>query len=245
MTIKKVLGILCASLAMPILSAQTPLIIPKIEIEPRLDGNLSEPVWDALDAIPLVMLNPNAGSKPSERSEFKIACTDKYLFFAAFNYDSEPEKIQSTSKRRDDLELNNDWCGLMIDSYNDKENALDFSTTPVGLRLDMQLINDGVGDFPANADWNVIWDVETKKTNEGWFAEFRIPLSSLRYQEIDGKVTVGLGVFRYIARKSEWILELGQGFPLPGGYPSFHWNDQSVVFFTLHPGRIPAKFRVE
>ena len=64
--------------------------------------------------------------------------------------------------------------------YNDKENALTFSTNPASLRLDMQLLNDGEGLMPFNRDWNALWEVETEITEEGWFAEFRIPLSSLR-----------------------------------------------------------------
>jgi len=186
------------------LQAQEVFQIPRIDQEPHLDGNLNEQVWETLQASSLFMLNPNDEAPPSEQSEFKIAFSDKYLYVAIYNFDTEAEKIQSTSKRRDEMALSNDWCGISLDTYLDKENALDFATTPAGLRLDMQIENDGDGDFPVNPDWNVVWDVETKITNEGWFAEFRIPLSSLRYQVIDGKVTMGLAIFRYIARKSEW-----------------------------------------
>ena len=91
----------------------------------------------------------------------------------------------------------------MLDVYLDGENALNFSTTPASLRLDMQIINDGEGEFPANPDWNALWDVETTINDDGWVAEFRIPLSSLRYQVTEGKVVMKMAVFRYIARNSE------------------------------------------
>ena len=183
--------------------AQTVVSIQKITTEPVLDGDPFEESWEDVEERTLFMLNPNDEMPPSERTSFKIAYSDKYLFVAGFLYDSEPNNIQSTSKRRDDMQLNNDWFGFSIDTYYDKENGLDFSTTPVGLRLDMQIFNDGQGDFPVNPDWNVMWDVETSITDQGWFAEFRIPLSSLRYQVIDGKVTMGFAAFRFIARKSE------------------------------------------
>jgi hypothetical protein len=185
-------------------NAQAAVSIQKIGSEPYLDGNPFEQSWEDVEERPLFMLNPYDELPPSERTSFKIAYSEKYLFVAGFLYDSAPDKIQSTSKRRDDMQLNNDWFGFSLDTYFDKENALDFSTTPVGLRLDMQIFNDGQGDFPVNPDWNVIWDVKTSITDKGWFAEFRIPLSSLRYQVVDGKVTMGLAAFRYIARESEW-----------------------------------------
>jgi hypothetical protein len=185
--------------------AQSTLHIPKLNgEEPKLDGDLFEDVWNNLEFTELHMINPYDDRAPSERSYFKIAYSDKYLYFASFNYDSTPELIQSTSKKRDELQLNNDWCGILLDSYNDNENALSFCTTPAALRLDYQVINDGEGDFPANIDWNAIWEVETMKTEEGWFAEFRIPLSTLRYQLIDDKVVLWFSAFRFIARKSEW-----------------------------------------
>ncbi|MBN1133122.1 MAG: carbohydrate binding family 9 domain-containing protein [Bacteroidales bacterium] len=185
------------------LLAQEPLIIPKMTLDPELDGNLSEPAWDDLTAIPLVMHSPVAGNVPTERSEFKLGYTDQYFYFAAYNYDSEPDKIQSTSKKRDEMNLNNDFCAISLDTYSDHENALSFCTNPAGARLDMQIMNDGKGAWPVNEDWNAIWEVEIRENEKGWFAEFRIPLSTLRYQVIDGKVEMGLSVFRYVARYSE------------------------------------------
>ena len=197
----KYIGILIVFLLLHLkenLDAQPAIGIQKIFSEPVLDGNPFETAWENIEERSLYMLNPNAGFPPSERTEFKIAYSDKFLFVAGFLYDAQPDKIQSTSKRRDDMQLNNDFFGISLDSYYDKENGLNFSTTPAGIRLDMQILNDGDGDSPFNRDWNVIWDVETTVTDQGWFAELRIPLSSLRYQDIDGKVIMGMVVFRYL-----------------------------------------------
>ncbi|MEN8157313.1 MAG: DUF5916 domain-containing protein [Bacteroidota bacterium] len=200
-----VLVLIGTALAGPLdLMAQDPMVISRLSDEPELDGNLFEPAWEQMEAHSLIMCLPNSGQPVTERSVFKIGYTDKHLYFAAYNYDREPEKIQSFSKIRDEMQLNNDWCGLMLDVYNDYENALTFFTSPAAVRLDMQILNDGEGVFPVNRDWNALWEVETKTTEEGWFAEFRIPLSTLRYQVKDDKVTMGLAAGRYVARYSEW-----------------------------------------
>jgi len=184
--------------------AQHPLVIEKLGSEPRLDGNLTEPAWDSAAAYTMIMLNPIAGNTPSQKTDFKIGYTDKYLFIGGYMYDTEPAMIRATSKKRDDMSLSNDWFGIGFDTYNDNENALFFATSPAGLRLDGQVFNDGQDDFPIQRDWNTVWDVKTQVTDQGWFAEIQIPLSSLRYTIADGKVNMGLSAFRYISRVAEW-----------------------------------------
>ncbi len=58
--------------------------------------------------------------------------------------------------------------------------------------------------FPINVSWNTFWDVATKRNADGWFAEMRIPLSSLRFQTEAGRVEMGLILVRIIARNFEF-----------------------------------------
>lgn len=170
-----------------------------------VDGPSFEPAWAGIEPLPVVVFSPNAGAAPSERTEILVAYDDDFLYVAGRLYDREPDKIQATSKKRDDMKLSNDWVGVTIDTFHDHENGLAFFTTPAGLRLDMTVFNDGVGDFPVNQDWNTFWDVRTALDDKGWFAEMRIPLSSLRFQTVGGRVVMGLIVWRFIARKNEII----------------------------------------
>jgi hypothetical protein len=186
------------------LFSQDPFIIEHLKTEPLMDGNLYEPAWDSVKAYSMIMLNPIAGNPASQRTDFKIGYSDKYLYVAGFMYDTEPGMIRAVTKKRDDMGLSNDWFGINLDVYNDNENALFFSTTPAALRLDGQIFNDGQGDFPVEQNWNTLWDVKSLVTDRGWFAEMQIPLSSLRYTITDGKVVMGFGAFRYISRLAEW-----------------------------------------
>ncbi len=186
--------------------AQTRYKIKHISSSIELDGIINEVIWQTIKPLPVIMQEPNFGRQPSEKTEIRIAYNDDYLFIAASCYDSEPDKIQSPSKKRDEMNLNNDWFGIIIDTFNDKENALAFFTTPAGLRLDMIVFNDAEGNFPLNSSWNTFWDVATVTDDEGWHAEMRIPFSSLRFQTIDGNVVMGLITWRWIARKYEVVL---------------------------------------
>ncbi|MCG8467242.1 MAG: DUF5916 domain-containing protein, partial [Gemmatimonadetes bacterium] len=92
------------------------------------------------------------------------------------------------------------------DSYNDYETALAFSANPNGARSDRSIANDAqfvLGQPTFNRDWNAHWDLATHRTEEGWFAEMRIPFSSLGFQAEEDGVTMGMSVYRSIGRKNE------------------------------------------
>ena len=167
------------------------------------------------------MHTPDFGKTPTEKTEIFIAYDNEYLYVAGRLYDREPSKIMASSKKRDDLAPTNDWFGVVIDTFNDKENGLCFFTSPTGLRLDMTVANDAQTDspdgVPMNISWNTFWDVVTVRNERGWFAEFRIPFSSLRFQDKDGDVVMGLIAWRWIARKNETII-------FPAFPPNWNWS---------------------
>ena len=182
------------------------LIIPRINGPVTLDGLSDEPAWEGIEPLPVVIHTPNFGNEPTEQTEILVAYDNNYLYVAGRLYDSEPLKILNTSKKRDSMSSTNDWFGIIIDSFNDKENALGFFTVPSGLRWDATAFNDAQGDFPINPSWNTFWDVKTIINNEGWFVEFRIPFSSLRFQDKNGRVIMGIISWRYIAHKNERVI---------------------------------------
>jgi len=185
------------------------VIISRIDKEIVFDGLPFENVWEEVEPLPMVMFQPDFGSEPTEITEIRLFYNDKYLYVSGRFYDKDPSKIKSNTKKRDDLSGNSDGFGVILDSFNDNENALCFSTTPAGIRSDMSIFNDAVGHMnhmPFNMTWNTFWDVETAINEEGWFAEIRIPISSLRFQDVNGITTMGLIVWRFIPHKNETIM---------------------------------------
>ncbi|MGD2091004.1 MAG: DUF5916 domain-containing protein [Candidatus Aminicenantes bacterium] len=198
----------------------TRYIVPRIGGKVKFDGLSNEAAWKGIKPLPAVMQIPHFGNPPSQETEFLLAYDDEYLYLAGRLYESDPAKIQGASKKRDTFRANNDQFGIIIDSFNDKENALYFFTTPTGLRTDMAIANDAQGDDPLNISWNTFWDVKTVVNRQGWFAEIRIPFSSLRFLDQDGQVVMGITIFRWIARNYEMVI-----------YPAFpqSWGPLSWV----------------
>jgi len=214
------------------------LIIKRTSGPIELDGLSNEEAWKQIEPLPVIMQVPDFGIEPTEKTEILVTYNDNYLYVAGRLFDSEPDKIQYPSMKRDEMNVNNDWFGLILDTFNDNENAMAFFTTPSGLRMDLSVFNDAVGGFPLNVTWNTFWDVKTVRNDEGWFVEMRIPLSSLRYQAINDQIVMGLIAWRWIARKSEAIIY--PAIPYKWGWWSRFKPSQAgnVVFMNLqekHP----------
>jgi len=189
-------------------NANGPLPLVRLKGEVKLDGLTDEPAWRDVTPLPMSVLLPTFGIPCSERTEILVGYDDDFFYVAGRLYDSEAHKIKSTSKKRDASNMNQEVLAVLLDSYHDHENALAFFTNPSGARSDFAFFNDSQPGLPPNSDpfnvdWNTFWDVATKVNDQGWFVEMRIPFSSLRFQERDGRVVMGLIVWRWIARKYE------------------------------------------
>ncbi len=181
----------------------TTMVVKRVAAPIQFDGIPDEPAWNAVSPLPVVMHQPVFGNSPTELTEVLIAYDDEYIYLGGRLYDSEPEKMMANTKKRDALTANTEWFGLILDTYNDKENGLGFFTNPNGLRLDVSVFNDAVGEMPINISWNTFWDVKTQINGDGWFVEIRIPFSSLQFQEENNEVTMGVSIWRWMARKNE------------------------------------------
>ena len=182
------------------------MALQRIEGPVTLDGLSDEPAWSTIDPLPLTVYQPVYQAPPTQKTEIRVAYDDDYLYVAGRMFDSNPDGIRGNSLYRDQYS-GDDVMAIVLDSFNDNENALWFSTTPTGVRFDWAVANDAQfsGDFfgAINRSWNTFWDAKTQKTDEGWFAEMRIPFSSLRFQDDNGRVVMGMSAYRFIARSNE------------------------------------------
>ena len=180
--------------------------IPPLSSEIVLDGRLSESLWKELSPFPMTQLVPIHRGEMSEQTRIYMTYDANYVYIAAENLTRDASSIISNTLRRDDYEANDDIIGVVFDSFNDNENGLTFFTNPEGVRVDFAISNDGnfgAGVDAFNGSWNTYWDVETTRDANGWYAEMRIPFSSLGFQVNDGVTQMGVIVYRWIASLNE------------------------------------------
>ena len=196
-------------LALPLLVAparasQDTLRLYRLTAHVALDGKVDEPAWQDVPLIPTTVFSPQYHGEPTERTEIRVAYDDAFLYVSGRFYDSDPEAVRTNTLYRDAYS-GDDLLGIVLDTYNDHETASWFVVNPAGVRTDRSLSNDAefTTGMPMNPDWNAFWDVATSQNGEGWSAEMRIPFSSLGFQDVNGRVVMGMALYRFIARKNE------------------------------------------
>lgn len=166
------------------------------------DGNPFDEQWQKVEPLPMTVFTPVYQGDPTERTDIRVGYDDKYLYVAGRCYDSNPKGIQGNSLVRDH-NAGGDFLNVLIDSFNDNETFWYFGIMPSGMRIDAEIAQDAETDAIFNPDWNTFWDAKTVEADSGWFAEIRIPFSSLRFKVNAGEVEFGFSTNRMIGRKAE------------------------------------------
>ena len=164
---------------------------------PHIDGLDADIVWQNAPRYgEFRQFEPKVDVDPSFRTEFRAAYDDRNLYVFVRMFDPHPDSIMHALSRRD-VRGPSDQIKLLIDSYGDKRSGFEFAVNPDGVKRDFSMSNDGNED----GSWNGVWDVATRVDSAGWTAEFRIPLSQLRYTK--GARSFGFGIWRDIERYRE------------------------------------------
>ena len=193
----------------------------RIDEPPRLDGVLNEDTWSRAAVIDdFIQQEPSEGDPATERTVVRLMYDDRALYVGVEAYDARPSGVIATEMRRDSSQLlNEDNFQLILDTFNDSRSGYMFVTSPLGAKLEQQVAEEGEGGFRGNSsninlDWDGVWDVSAKRTDQGWVAEIAIPMVTLRFPEADRQVW-GVNFMRNIRRKNEQVfwapIEKGYG----------------------------------
>ncbi len=182
-------------------------VVTAINAEIVIDGSLDEAPWRRSPKIgELVQRIPRAGAKPTERTEVTLLHDKNNLYIGVMCYDSEPNRVLASQMARDAMLNPDDRLSIILDTFHDQSNAFYFSTNPNGALVDGLVFANG----ETNADWDAIWIVKTKRSDEGWSAEFSIPFKSLSFPS--GQTVWGFNISRIIQRTLEEVRWTGARF---------------------------------
>ncbi|MFN2578743.1 MAG: DUF5916 domain-containing protein [Pyrinomonadaceae bacterium] len=164
-----------ASIVVPPEKAQ-PLKVPKFDKPPVIDGKLDDEIWkSAIVLKDFYQTQPGDNIAPSKPTEVMLGYDSKFIYVAFHCYD-EPDKVRATIPKRDNI-FNDDYVGILFDTFNDGRKAYEFDFSPLGIQAD-GIWTDGQGeDF--NPD--VVMESKGLLTSDGWTVEAAIPFKSLRY----------------------------------------------------------------
>lgn len=214
---------------------QSPIEIKRLTGPVTFDGMPDEDCWESIEPFPFITLTPVHGQRPTEQTDVRIGYDDEFLYLGAKLLYQDITMMQAVGKKRDYGQMTCDWFGIHLDTYLDKQNAMVFYTNPNGIRFDAAAKRDvKTMEHDINFSWNAFWEVKTSRDDRGWYTEFKIPVSTLRFQEVDGIVRMGLAIVRYIPAKNEMVT-----FPeIPPEYSMGTWKPSlahPVEFRSLSP----------
>src|SRR5215813_3098425 len=153
-----------------------PVKMPKFEKAPVIDGKLIDDIWKSAVVLKdFYQTQPGDNIAPTKPTEVLLGYDAKTIYVAFHCYD-EPDKVRATIPKRDNI-WNDDYVGILFDTFNDGRKAYEFDFSPYGIQAD-GIWTDGQGeDFSPD----IVMESKGVLTSHGWTVEVAIPFKSLRY----------------------------------------------------------------
>lgn len=172
-----------------------PVKVPRFDRPPDIDGKLDEAVWQqAVKLKDFYQTSPGDNIAPSQPTEVFLGYDANNLYVAFHCYD-DPAKVRANVAKRDDI-FNDDYVGMLLDTFNDHRKAYELDFNPLGVQ------QDGIWQDPIfNEDFNPDFVMQSKGTltGDGYTVEVAVPFKSLRYEAGKNRLW-GVHFYRRIKR---------------------------------------------
>lgn len=167
------------------------------DITPEIDGNYSASEWQ--DATYVELKNethPSQNIPALVKTDVYVMEDGESLLLAFVAEDPEPDKIRAFYRDRDRA-YQDDFVGVVIDTFNDERRGFEFFVNPLGVQMD--LTQDDVARREDDS-WNALWDSAGVITDTGFVVEMRIPLKQIRFPSGLEQQTWGIDLLRFYPR---------------------------------------------
>ena len=176
----------------------------RVERAPKIDGTLSDPLWQQAQPITdFRQREPFEGKAPTETTEVRILYTRSEIYFG-IQCSSAPHSLIATQLRRDVSQELDDYFEIVIDSRHDRRNAYVFQINPLGTQRDALITDENKFGETQDGDpgWDGVWTSDAKITDQGWTATVAIPFSTLNFMRSQD-VVWGINFKRFVRSKNE------------------------------------------
>jgi hypothetical protein len=179
------------------------ITIQKTSANFKIDGLLNEDGWKNAPVADKFICNQPTPFKPESPDNPTLVYflyNNDGIYIGGYLHEKVRDSIASELTGRDGFG-NNDFIGIIFDTYQDKQNGFEYFVTPLGEQWDAKT-------SPNNEDfsWNAVWQSASSINKDGWSFEMFIPFSAIRF----GKKKVqdwGLNIVRQrrkCGEKSFW-----------------------------------------
>jgi len=200
--------------------------------EIAIDGVLDEAAWQKAAKIELKYeTRPGENTPPAVATEAFITYDAGSLYVAFRAHDPQPSAIRAHVSDRDSA-FNDDFVGIVLDTFNDERRAFEFFVNPLGVQMDM-FMDDVNGN--EDSSWDAIWNAAGKINEDGFTVEIAVPFSSLRFPRTEGEQTWGIDVLRFYPRSQRARIS---DHPLDRNISCYLCQNSKMTGFSgITPGR--------
>jgi len=164
-----------------ILSAQKSLEAKLTTEKIKVDGVLDEKTWELADvASDFRTINPTYGAIPEQKTIVRVLYDDEAIYISAEMDEVHIDSIMTEFTQRDNLG-NTDFFEVLIDTYGNGTDGVQFVVGATGVQYDALKENEGNEDD----SWDAVWFSAVTLSDEGWICEMKLPYSALRFPKQD------------------------------------------------------------
>lgn len=181
-------AILIAVLLAPVCAgaeAFVPNVRPELDVHRAagpitIDGDVTDAGWrGAARATHFAETFPGDLVKPGVETDVLVTYDDTHLYIA-FICQDDPATIRASLRARDEI-FQDDYIGILLDTYDNQAWAYELFVNPYGIQGDLRLTSDGEEDI----GFDVVFASKGRITDDGWQAEMSVPFKSLRFPAHD------------------------------------------------------------
>jgi hypothetical protein len=156
------------------------LVAPRCEKGIQVDGLLNEEAWrTAAQARNFAETEPGDQVRPPDETEVLITWDDTHLYLGFIAHDKHPDQIRASMRARDQI-FQDDYVGVIIDTYANAAWAYELYANPYGIPGDRRWTPSG-----EDLGFDVIFKSQGRITDDGYQVEMAIPFKSLRFPNRD------------------------------------------------------------
>ena len=170
----------------------------RIDRKIELTGRLSDPAWKLATPVTLDFeVQPGENAAARQRTLVYVLYNSECIYFGFNCLDSAAKLMRANITDRDQM-LDDDFVGVLLDTYGTMQGAYEFFVNPYGIQGDAMRTGNNE-DF----SFDCIWYSSAQVSDSGYTAELAIPFKSLRFTSSPGQ---------------HWILELVRNLPRDSRY---------------------------
>jgi Domain of unknown function (DUF5916) len=180
---------------------------PRLEGDPSVDGRLDEAQWGQAAVLTgFSQFAPSDGVPASDSTQVLVWYSATAIHFGVRAYESHGV-VKPNLADRDHIGAE-DRVELLLGTFNDGRQALDFQVNPLGVQADGTLVEQGgqsggigtggtAGRTLPDLSADFVFQSRGRVTGDGYEVEIRIPFKSLRYQTADVQ-SWGISIVRHV-----------------------------------------------